>query len=157
LSGPIKNSLRSASARWRTIRYLPNFQKSSPRSLYLYDQRTKWVHFTKVQSIRSQHFPCYAACGLTQPPKRSGSNPGLRDGWYQLSSSEFEACWLVGTGLISLALNPVPVEEHPVASTTMTPSATANNFAFLMCSKMPEQRSLSNLPLLEGRTALTMC
>jgi hypothetical protein len=70
---------------------------------------------------------------------RSGSNPGLRHGWY-LSSSEFVACWLFETGLISLALNPAPVEEQPVASTTPTASITAGNAARLMWSKQgPEQ------------------
>jgi hypothetical protein len=64
---------------------------------------------------------------------RSGSDPGLRDGWY-LSSSEFVACWLFGIGLISLALNPAPVEEQPAAS------ITAGNAARLMWSqKAPEQ------------------
>jgi hypothetical protein len=71
---------------------------------------------------------------------RSGSSPGFRAGWYQLSSSEFVACWLFGIGLISLALNPGPVEEQPVASTTATASITAGNAARLMWSKKaPEQ------------------
>jgi hypothetical protein len=70
---------------------------------------------------------------------RSGSNPELRDGWY-LSSSEFVACWLFGIGLISLALNPAPFEEQPVASTTATASITPGNAARLMWSKKaPEQ------------------
>jgi hypothetical protein len=56
---------------------------------------------------------------FTQLPKRSGSNSGLRGGWYQLSSSEFVACWLFDTGLITLAENPEPVEEQPVARTTI--------------------------------------
>jgi hypothetical protein len=51
-----------------------------------------------------------------------------------LSSSKFEACWLLGTGLISLALIPVPVEEQPVARTTIIPRATASNGARLTWS-----------------------
>jgi hypothetical protein len=71
---------------------------------------------------------------------RSGSSPGFRAGWYQLSSSEFVACWLFGTGLISLASNPVPVEEQPVASTTATASITAGDAARLMWFKQAPQK-----------------
>jgi hypothetical protein len=53
---------------------------------------------------------------------------------------EFVACWLFGIGLISLALNPTPVEEQPVASTTATASITPGNDARQMWSKKaPEQ------------------
>jgi hypothetical protein len=76
---------------------------------------------------------------VTQPPKRSESKPGLSEGWYQLSSSKFAACWLVGTGLINLALIPVPVEEQLVARTTVVPKATASNASRLVWSqKAPE-------------------
>jgi hypothetical protein len=37
---------------------------------------------------------CKDASQFAQPPKRSGSNTGLREGWYPLSSSECIACWL---------------------------------------------------------------
>jgi hypothetical protein len=43
------------------------------------------------------------------------------------SSSEFEACVLIGIELICLTLNPAPVEEQSVASTTATASSTAAN------------------------------
>ena len=46
-----------------------------------------------------------------------------------MSSSESIADWLFGTGFISLAPNPLPVEEQPVVRTTVTPSATASNAA----------------------------
>jgi hypothetical protein len=63
---------------------------------------------------------------------------------------------LLGTGLISLALYPTPVEEQPVARTTVAPSATASNAARSMCfPKAPKQSSGSKVPLLEGRTLLT--
>ena len=39
------------------------------------------------------------------------------------------ADWLFGTGFISLAPNPLPVEEQPVVRTTVAPSATASNAA----------------------------
>jgi hypothetical protein len=39
----------------------------------------------------------------------------------------------VGTGLISLALIPVPVEEQPAARTTVVPRATTSNAARLVC------------------------
>src|ERR1700722_12536331 len=81
-----------------------------------------------------------SASKVTQPPKRSESKPGLSDGWYQFPSSKFAACWLVGTGLISLALIFVPVEEQPVARTTVVPRATTSNAGRLPgCKKAPEQ------------------
>jgi hypothetical protein len=93
----------------------------------------------KVLLLRSPRL-YVSASKVTQPPKRSESKPGLSDDWYQLSSSKFAACWFVGTGLISLALIPVPVEEQPVAMTTVVPRATASNAARLMWSqKAPEQ------------------
>jgi hypothetical protein len=52
----------------------------------------------------------------------SRSNAGLRGVWYQLSFSELVACWLFGTGLISLSEKPVPVEEQPAARTTIAES-----------------------------------
>ena len=53
-----------------------------------------------VASLEAHH---HSPSGGANAPysMRSGSNPGLRDGWY-LSSSEFVACWLFGIGLISL-------------------------------------------------------
>jgi hypothetical protein len=93
----------------------------------------------KVLLLRSPRL-YLSASKVTQLPKRSESKTGLSDGWYQLSSSKFAACWLVGTGLISLALIPVPVEEQPVARTTVVPRATASNAGRLMWSqKAPEQ------------------
>src|ERR1700722_4668386 len=70
---------------------------------------------------------------------------------HQLSSSEFAACWLLRAGLISLASNPVPVEEPPVARTTVAPSAAASNGALSICfTKTPAQWSGSRAALLEG-------
>src|ERR1700724_3300112 len=93
----------------------------------------------KVLLLRSPRL-YLSASKVTQPPKRSESKPGLSEGWYQLSSSKFAACWLVGTGLISLALIPAPVEEQPVARTTVVPRDTASNAARLMWShQAPEQ------------------
>ena len=93
----------------------------------------------KVLLLRSPRL-YLSASKVTQPPKRSESKPGLSDGWYQFSSSKFAACWLVGTGLISLALILVPVEEQPVARTTVVPRATASNAGRLMWfQKAPEQ------------------
>ena len=40
-----------------------------------------------------------------------------------MSSSELIADWLFGTGFISLAPNPLPVEEQPVVRTTVDPPA----------------------------------
>jgi hypothetical protein len=63
---------------------------------------------------------------IHQLPKTSGSNPGLRGGWYQLACFEFAACWLFGTGLISLSENPVPVDEQLVR-TKIAASAIATD------------------------------
>ena len=93
----------------------------------------------KVLLLRSPRL-YLSASKVTQPPKRSESKPGLSDGWYQFSSSKFAACWLVGTGLISLALILVPVEEQPVARTTVVPRATTSDAGRLMWfKKAPEQ------------------
>ena len=93
----------------------------------------------KVLLLRSPRL-YLSASKVTQPPKRSESKPGLSDGWYQFSSSKFAACWLVGTGLISLALILVPVEEQPVTRTTVVPRATTSNAGRLMwLQKAPEQ------------------
>jgi hypothetical protein len=74
------------------------------------------------------------------------------------SSQNPKPCWLVVTGLIILALNPFPVDEQPVASTTVTPSTTASNADCVICfKKTPEQWSVSKLSLLERQTSLTMC
>ena len=60
--------------------------------------------------------------------------------------------------LISLALKSVPVEEQPVARTTITPRITVSNMDRLMSlEKAPEQWSVSKLPLLEGQTSFAMC
>ena len=81
----------------------------------------------------------------------------LRAGWYAASSSEYELPWLVGIGLISLALNPLPVEAQLVASTTVTPNATVSNTTRVISfKKAPEQWSVSHLPLLEGQTSFIM-
>ena len=93
----------------------------------------------KVLLLRSPRL-YLSASKVTQAPKRSESKPGLSDGWYQFSSSKFAACWLVGAGLISLAFIPVPVEEQPVARTTVVPRATTSNAGRLMwLQKAPEQ------------------
>jgi len=64
--------------------------------------------------------------------------------------------WLLGNGLISLASNPVPVEEQPVARTTVAPSATASNAARSICfAKTPAQWSGSRVALLEGPAVCT--
>ena len=53
-------------------------------------------------------------------------------------------------GLISLALKSVPVEEKPVARTTITPSmAVSNTDRLISLEKVPEQWSVRKLPLLE--------
>jgi hypothetical protein len=68
---------------------------------------------------------------------------GTPHGWYPPSPSEFASCWLVGMRLISLALKPVPVEEQPVASTTITLRMTIRNADRLISfTKAPEQRSV---------------
>ena len=60
-------------------------------------------------------------------------------------------------GLISLALKPVPVEEQPVTSTTITPSMTVSNAHRLISfKKAPEQWSVSKLPPLERYADFTM-
>lgn len=95
---------------------------------------------------------------LTQPPKRSESNPGLRGGWYKLSSTEFGVHGSVGIGFISLAFSPAPVEEQPVASTTATTRVTAGNAARLMWfNTVPGPRLLSDLELFGGYVVLTIC
>jgi hypothetical protein len=61
-------------------------------------------------------------------------------GCFKPFSSSSELCRAAGSGLISNKLNPLPVEEQPVASTTATASITAGNAARLMWSKKaPEQ------------------
>jgi hypothetical protein len=93
---------------------------------------------------------------FSQLPKRSGSNSGLRGGWYQLSFSEFATCRLLGIGPISLASNPAPVEEQPVARTTVAPSATAskrNSFDFRR--ERPAQWSGTRVALLERHVVRT--
>jgi hypothetical protein len=66
------------------------------------------------------------------------------------------ARWLFGTGLITLAENPVPVEEQPVARTTIAASATASNPARSMrFTETQEQWSGSKVPLLEGLAVFT--
>jgi hypothetical protein len=65
------------------------------------------------------------------------------------------AWWLLGTGLISLSENPVPVEEQPVAKITIAESATASNPARSMrFTETQEQWSGSKLPLREGHAFL---
>jgi hypothetical protein len=60
-------------------------------------------------------------------------------------------------GPISLASNSVPVEEQPVAKTTVAPSATgSSNAARAMCfAKTPKRWSGSKVPLLEGHAVFT--
>jgi hypothetical protein len=73
------------------------------------------------------------------------------------SSSEFASCGLVRIGVISLALEPVPVEKQPVASTTITLSMTIRNAdRAIAFTKAPEQLSVSKLPPLERYAVLTM-
>jgi hypothetical protein len=92
--------------------------------------------------------------GITQPPYKS-LNAGLRTGWYEPRFSEFEACWFVGMGFISLALNPAPVEEQPVAKTTATERIAADNLIWF--KNLPEQWLQSNLGLPEGHEVLIIC
>ena len=94
---------------------------------------------------------------FNQLPKRS-LNAGLCARWYEPSSSEFVACELVLMGPISLALKSVPVEEQPVARTTITPSITVSNTDRLIwLEKAPEQWSVRKQPLLEGQTSFATC
>jgi hypothetical protein len=66
------------------------------------------------------------------------------------------ACWLFGTGLITLAENPMPVEEQPVARTTIAASPTASNPARSMrFTETQEQWSGSKVPLREGLAVFT--
>ena len=99
----------------------------------------------------------YRTSEFTQLPKRSGSNSGLRDGWYQLSASECVICLLFGTGLINLASNSVPVEEQPVARATVAPSASgSSNAARSMCfAKTPKGCPGSKVPPLGGHIVFT--
>jgi hypothetical protein len=94
--------------------------------------------------------------GFTQLPRRS-LYTGLRAGWYEPLPSEFASCWLMEIGLISLAFKPEPVEEQPVASTTITPSAIVSNADCLISfTKAAEQWSVSNLPPLERYADFTV-
>jgi len=110
------------------IWFLKNIQKSSPSGLQIYDQQAKRVHNIKLYPFAITASFVRTLLQFTQLPRRSGSNPGLRGGWYQLVCFAFVACWLFGTGLISLSENPVPVEEQLVW-TTIAASATATNQA----------------------------
>jgi hypothetical protein len=95
----------------------------------------------------------------TQPPRNS-LNPGLRAGWYVSFSSASAVCWLIVTGLISLALTPwhIDVDAQPVESTTVIPSTTVSNAARVISFKnTPEQRTLTQLPLLNGLASFIMC